>query len=784
MDDSRFFLIALKVGEHCLHGRRVLKESKPYYFCEGYAISDDGKRIIVDEAKVMGDEVFNDYLQEVAVEDCHLPQVSIHAIVGKNGSGKSTLVEMVIRLLNNFAAILFGENISDSYTSHLHYIDGIEGELYYMIGDEPYKLSVIGRTVSLDRYERRQNPITNRSDMYEMVNDKHLGKISVTGEEPILEDLDGGSGDGIRHYIEAFFYTIVSNYSIYAYNTLDYQDENVEESYERIILAEKFGEEKTKKMKVAASERNWLHGLFHKNDGYKTPLVLTPFRDEGKININVENTLSRERFISLLLLSNEEGGRGFKRINGHLVVDGFTIREKGDYGREYINANVDIGDISQEKYDVLVIYILGRWSELLLDNSSKLEEYASKKKYGKTALNYLLYKTIKITTKYRAYLQYSDDIAEFLKDTTGEKDDDFLSELKDYLDALLEDRSHITRKIRQTLAYILTPVKEDEYDKALGRIEVAVLAENARKMVKFFEKHYNYDFYVRGIEDMIPPPFLDVKIQMREVAGDGTEVIPFETLSSGEKQQVYSVSSMLYHLMNINSLEEDKSGKRFCHHYVNIILEEIELYFHPDFQKQYITLILDGLAQVNLNSIYGLNICFVTHSPFVLSDIPHGNLLALEEGKSKSRERLKTFGANIYDMLKESFFIKGSPIGGYAQWVITRIIVALRVWQISNEHPDINGEVLMKMVASPKIDMLRLAFMKEYTERELWEKGGKETFKRDYSDHKLKRMIEKIDEPLIQRSLLKEYYAVFPDAYDKAQEIAMLEQRLADLREC
>lgn len=783
MDDSRFFLMAIKVGEHCLRGRRVLKDTQPYYFCEGYTISDDGKTIAVNETKVMGDEVFNDYLQEVAGEDCHVPQVSIHAIVGKNGSGKSTLVEMMIRLLNNFAAILFGEQITDSYTSHLHYIDGIEGELYYMLGDEPYRLSICGRAVGLDRYERRQNPITKRSDMYEMVEDKHLGDISVEDMKPILEDLDGGSGDAIRHYIEAFFYTIVSNYSIYAYNTLDYSDENVEEPYERKILAEKFGEEKAKKMKVTASERNWLHGLFHKNDGYKTPLVLTPFRDEGKININVENTLSRERFISLLLMSNEESGRGFRRINGHLDVDGFSIGEKGDYGREYINANVDMDDISQQKYDVLVIYILGRWSELLFDNSSKLEEYASKKKYGQTALNYLLYKTIKITTKYHDYLQYNDDLTEFLEDMTGEKDDDFLTELNGYLEALLEDRSHITRKIRQTLAYILTPAEEDEYDKAEGRIDVAPLAENARRMVKYFEKRYNYDFYVRGIEDMIPPPFLDVKIQMREVTGDGKEMIPFETLSSGEKQQVYSVSSILYHLMNINSVEEDKSGKRFCYHYVNIVLEEIELYFHPDFQKQYITLILDGLAQVNLNNIYGLNICFVTHSPFVLSDIPKGNLLALEDGKSKGRERLKTFGANIYDMLKESFFIKGSPIGGYAQWVITRIIVALRVWQIYNEHPDINGEVLMKMVASPKIESCRLDFMREYTERERWEKGGKDAFEREYSGHKLKRMIDKIDEPLIHSSLMKEYYMAFPEAYDKAQEIAMLEHRLAELRE-
>ena len=109
--------------------------------------------------------------------------------------------------------------------------------------------------------------------------------------------------------------------------------------------------------------------------------------------------------------------------------------------------------------------------------------------------------------------------------------------------------------------------------------------------------------------------------------------------------------------------------------------------------------------------------------------------------------------------------------------------MALRVWKISNEYPDINSEVLMKMVASPKIMPHGLDFMREYTESERWEKGGKDAFERNFADHKLKRMIDKIDEPLIHSSLMKEYYMVFPEAYNKAQEIAMLEHRLAELRE-
>ena len=37
---------------------------------------------------------------------------------------------------------------------------------------------------------------------------------------------------------------------------------------------------------------NWINSLFHKNDGYQTPIVLNPMRTEGKIDINKLTYLS------------------------------------------------------------------------------------------------------------------------------------------------------------------------------------------------------------------------------------------------------------------------------------------------------------------------------------------------------------------------------------------------------------------------------------------------------------------------------------------------------------
>lgn len=779
---SSFTLIALRVGESCAHGRRVLKDNTPYYFCQGHTISEDSSTITVNPDKCIDNDVFNDYLQEKAGKGHDMPHVSIHAIVGKNGSGKSTLVEMLIRLLNNFSAIIFGEQITGSNTAHLHYIDKLEGELYYSLGGSLYRLRVCRRVVNLDKYRiDSDNLLPDEVIIYKKFEDKNIEEISVKESEPILEDLDADEGDSIRHYINAFFYTIVSNYSIYAYNTLDYSEENVSLEYEKKILENKFGEDVNHK-KIKDSSRNWLHGLFNKNDGYKSSLVLTPFREEGIIDINAENALSRERFISLLLMSNQAEGQGLRRINGHLDVDHFCIMTKGNYDLPYINRTLEIKEISDNKYLELRISILYGWNVLLfgVDSGESIEHLAKLKKYGQTALDYLLYKTIKICTKYGDYQDVKDSIENYLEDK--DNGNEMIDSLNVYFENLKENRSHITRKIRQTIAYLLTPIELDMFEQGED-IDVVELSQGTKRVKDYFKKKYPYDFYIRDIEDFLPPPFLDVEIQMKEVNSNNRGTIAFETLSSGEKQQVYSISSILYHLMNLNSVEEDKLSRRYGYHYVNVVLEEIELYFHPDFQKHYISMILDGLAQMSLNNIYGVNFCFVTHSPFVLSDIPRSNLLALEDGRRTEANNLKTFGANIYDMLKNSFFIEGMPIGDYAKWVINRIIVALRIWRCIIEHPDITGEDLMIMVSSPKIDNQNLLFFQKYIKKSFWEKGGETLFKNHYSAIKLRKMIEQVDEPLVRSHLTKELYEVFHDEMDKQKMINMLKSRLKELEE-
>src|SRR5690606_2767341 len=110
---------------------------------------------------------------------------------------------------------------------------------------------------------------------------------------------------------------------------------------------------------------------------------------------------------------------------------------------------------------------------------------------------------------------------------------------------------------------------------------------------------------------------------------------------------------------------------------INIILEEIELYFHPEMQRNFINHILNSITGIELNNIKTINFCFVSHSLFILSDIPHYNIMFLENKEKEAIhlfEEKSTFGANIHDLLKDGFFMDRGSIGEYAQNKITETI--------------------------------------------------------------------------------------------------------------
>ena len=749
---TEFNIFAVVVTSEGSVGKRKLKAFTPYFLCDGWHF--EGSKIIRSKKKMLYKSPYNEYLQSK-----NGLSLSISAIVGENGSGKSSLVEFIIRLINNFATSIFGEQNMTLAFEHLHYIDGVEGKLYFSIGGIPYMVSVENRSVTLESF----SSLPKNEDELEFVAyttpdifDNEQPKVPVEDTTPISEWKDRKGDDmSIKEKLSKFFfYTLVNNYSIYAYNSLDYKEENTSLDYESKIRKKKYATD---------DERSWLNGIFHKNDGYQVPLVLSPYRDKGNININLENELSKERLMALMIMPKQN----FRIINNHLKVRGISVsRKRYAYDAQRVRNKGYYKNLTQAGFDKIENILLKIWGDVIAEDLSLYKN----RRYYHEAIDYLTYKTLKISVLYSQYKRYFYANHHNIRSRVDEK------QLKALVIRLSLDKSHITRKIRHILAYICYGMYENQLE-----YDISLLSDKAKEIIDKevakgnpFGKQFIY-----GIDDLVPPPIFDVKIQLVDQQ-NGNDVA-FETLSSGEKQQAFVVSSILYHLGNIESVFRDNNKNRIAYSNVCIILEEIELYFHPQFQKNLIKYILDGIKQMSFVHIEGIQLMMVTHSPFVLSDIPTSNILALENGM-QSDTKLQTFGANIYDMLNTSFFLHNSTIGDFAQWLIGRIILILKIY----ENPQYGINMLDDENEKNGVDK---EFMDKYlVAQENSKSWNMETIKHDYPQDYIGYLIDMIDEPLAKMALLRKYYEIFSEKElalkaqinEHRRAIAALEAKLKD----
>jgi predicted ATP-binding protein involved in virulence len=129
---------------------------------------------------------------------------------------------------------------------------------------------------------------------------------------------------------------------------------------------------------------------------------------------------------------------------------------------------------------------------------------------------------------------------------------------------------------------------------------------------------------------------------------------------------------------------------------MNVIFDEVELYYHPEMQRQFTNIMMKTLKSVQFTNMRGINIMIVTHSPFVLSDIPESNVLCLGEGDN---EVTKTLGGNIMEMLSSSFFMNNS-IGDAIKEEISAIVTlynrAIEGQNVRTEY--MNSKVRMRYI--------------------------------------------------------------------------------------
>lgn len=229
------------------------------------------------------------YTDELS-DDFFLRNISVSAIVGMNGAGKSSLLELMFRMINNFSACLVGNTIRRNGAEEIYFVPGIKASLHYEIRGTKGTLFCDDDIVALAYGEKRY----------------FLSEPSLTMTEKYKDfEICYRPNAAKRSEIAShFFYTIVMNYALQAYNSLDYQDEKAEDY-------------QTDKVRGVNSNGNWMNSMFHKNDGYASPIVLNPYRDEGKIDMKTESDLTKNRLAGILVEA--------KRKNREFI-DGYQLQ--------------------------------------------------------------------------------------------------------------------------------------------------------------------------------------------------------------------------------------------------------------------------------------------------------------------------------------------------------------------------------------------------------------------------------------------------------------------------
>lgn len=590
-----------------------------------------------------------------------LDGVTVCSVVGKNGCGKSSLIELLFRMINNLGAMMLKELVRPAAET-LYFIDGVVADLFYSIG------SVSGILCC------RKDAVALTHGVYSYEWRKGNGQCVYTINGVLQQN---NNFIVARNVADHFFYLVATNYSMQAYIDADYRFESINSwqpkkgEHGELLSEYEWHKEET---------GSWINSVFHKNDGYMCPIVLNPYRDEGVIDMGKEAHLTTNRLCALLQQTKDD----FQLIEGYRLA---FIEYR--FNQLYLLNKFD----RQMLRDIPVESVSGKFFYAYIQDNSFakaiLDEYgidaAKKMNYIELSLRlYLVYKTFSIANKYPQYSHFKPlgNVNNAFSNTSNKHELDLVKELAGKIKSR---RTHIELKVHQTLDLIHRidnlddktvlerPLKYEELCSILGiNTQCGSVLERFNTLPSplfaptiYLIKDTDYNRIMNAVHAESRRNYLIEK-----------KAIQLSQLSSGERQFIYTTSTLIYHAFNILSIPRDE---RVAYRNLCFVLEEVEICFHPEYQRTFINNLLALLARTELNKAFGICVIIVTHSPFVLSDMPKGNILYLDEGKNVTADKhLNTFGANVNELLCQSFFLSGGFMGEFAKQKIESLVTFLK----------------------------------------------------------------------------------------------------------
>lgn len=684
--------------------------------------------------------------------------VEISALVGLNGSGKSALIELLYYLIYTMSLYnrkkrlltehseLINQQIKRAQKDAQKLYDSKKKfrsiELFKILNDHNLSLNkkelagitngqTLLKNIIKNRLEsilgQEQNDIKNERFIKDklsvaLVYETSNGIYSVNFSNKRLNchkyDSSGIPKVVKNFFFDPFFYSICLNYSHHSLNS-----------------------------KVIG---NWINSLFHKNDGYATPVVINPMRDSGNFDINRELHLSNERVMSNL--SFEAAKKTEISLLGKYYLKKFLFFAKKDFEliicNDFEDENRDLKkpitkSYSKEDFDRLksVTFVKSKLGADYLTRFTNYQDYA---------LGYIEKKIEKIKNNYS-------DL--FLDKKLNHNHNKFMAFLRN-------DKSHITKKLRQTINFIKythnpLSIWNEKNHHSYAEFDIS------KFRIWLAECNPEYEnLSASALMEYALPGFFNVDFVLSIKDNTNVKPIRLSELSSGEQQMIFNINTITYHLYNLQSVHSDQVGInrneenkviRLPYKNIAIILDEIEIYYHPDMQRELTSNILSTLENIKEKGEVGIesiHIIYLTHSPFILSDISSSNILRLNNGQIKEIGQ-QTFGANIHDLLANDFFLEKGFMGEFAKNEINEVIESLNFRRLNNLK-DEKQKLISKTIDTDKRVVLENDIIKIKNKL-----NNIATPSEKYDKTYCKELIELVGEPILYMSLMELYTEVF-----------------------
>jgi energy-coupling factor transporter ATP-binding protein EcfA2 len=738
-----FKLIGIRVFEGCKeYIYKCLHVGMMYYFCNDYVIGE-GRRCVRRVSKNLK-PIRSDFFGTC-------PEVNVSAVVGMNGDGKSTIVELIMRLVNNCAIAYELAAKAES----LRRVEGVKAELFYMIDHVVYRMAEengqneprVWKIADLSDQSRDEwqlgpaEPVDIGVEMDKFFftfvsNYSHYAYniYDFHHEWEIRGDEEDDNEKCWLHYIFHKNDGYLAPITLHPYRDKGNIDINKEKSLSKQRLLSLFlnadnpNQNAQSFRRVNGKDAETLVLKEQKESKLHTKVIADYFRNSRqKVVFNtVLNQISNvdrdgefddkeyERLIDTVLpyfweesldevINQDEGFKSFveqmivwlERNQNKVFSSSSDIRQVLRRLNElkakfpHLNLNVPHG-----RYGTMYGFLvklngaqLGRLDTVYrIIKFHHVDPAIVYKNFNDLTLeercwHYIVYKTWSILETYPQYTKR----LEADKPQKGSVRE-YGHSLEECMQMIMSDRdSHVTRKLRQVFNFFDEGLEHGGLYERLGNWREA---DNSLLVDLDTLKDHYYGGIIKP--DHLPPAIYEWDLEFRKV-GDLYNSIEFDSFSSGEKQMLNSIGAIIYHLQNL------ETSSTVIYSNVNIILEEIELYYHPECQRGFINRLLELIAGLNLENIQNINVIFVTHSPFILSDIPKNHVLFLNDGIAQNTMQENTFGANIHSLLKNGFFLPNLPMGEFAYRKINEFFRKLNTGDIDRETEleDVYQQILL-----------------------------------------------------------------------------------------